>query len=78
MRVQRTGEDHATYRPHPGPQTDRSTTARSAGAAAGQMENSLEMNKANKVETTDACNVAGRKGKGTGTGLLDKLTPGKK
>lgn len=42
------------------------------------MENSLEANKANKVETKDASEVAGRKGKGTGTGLLDKLTPGKK
>jgi len=42
------------------------------------MENSLEMAKANKVDTTKASQVAGRKEKGTGTGLLDKLTPGKK
>ena len=41
------------------------------------MENNLEMNKANKVETTEATDVAGRKGKGTGTGLLEKLIPGK-
>jgi len=43
------------------------------------MENSLEANKANKVQTNDASEVAGHgSGKGTGTGLLDKLTPGKK
>ena len=41
------------------------------------MENSLEANKANKVSTTDANEVAGRKGKGTGTGLLEKLIPSK-
>lgn len=41
------------------------------------MENSLEMNKANKVPTEEASQVAGRQGKGTGTWLLEKLTPGK-
>ena len=61
-----------------GPQTDRTTAARATDAGSGKMENSLEMNKANKVETNDASEVAGRKGKGTGIGLLEKLTPGKK
>lgn len=61
-----------------GAKQDRSSASRETGAGSGQMENSLEMNKANKVETNDASEVAGRKGKGTGTGLLDKLTPGKK
>jgi len=42
------------------------------------MENRLEANKANKPETKDASEVAGRRGKGTGTGLLEKLIPDKK
>ena len=41
------------------------------------MENSLEANKANKVSTTEANQVAGRKEKGSGTGLLEKLIPSK-
>ncbi|KAK4550476.1 hypothetical protein LTR36_000055 [Oleoguttula mirabilis] len=61
-----------------GPKTDRSTEARGTQLESGKMENSLEANKANKVYMSDASEVAGRKGKGTGTGLLDKLTPGKK
>ncbi|KAK4893262.1 hypothetical protein LTR27_008385 [Elasticomyces elasticus] len=61
-----------------GPRQDRSSAAREQSFESGKMENSLEMNKANKVETTQASQVAGRKEKGTGTGLLDKLTPGKK
>ncbi|KAK3631499.1 hypothetical protein LTR56_016863 [Elasticomyces elasticus] len=61
-----------------GPRQARSSAAREQSFESGKMENSLEMNKANKVETTEASQVAGRKDKGTGTGLLDKLTPGKK
>ncbi|TKA65826.1 hypothetical protein B0A55_08880 [Friedmanniomyces simplex] len=61
-----------------GPRQDRSTAARKQDYGSGKMENSLEMNKANKVETKEASDVAGRKEKGSGTGLLEKLTPGKK
>ncbi|EMC96336.1 hypothetical protein BAUCODRAFT_147964 [Baudoinia panamericana UAMH 10762] len=61
-----------------GQQQDRSSTARKTAAGDGRMENSLEMNKANKVETTEASDVAGRKDKGTGTGRIEKLMPGKK
>ena len=42
------------------------------------MESSLEANKANKVHSTEANEVAGRKDKGSGTGLLEKLIPDKK
>ncbi|KAK3670913.1 hypothetical protein LTR78_009191 [Recurvomyces mirabilis] len=59
-----------------GPKPDRSSVARDTAASDAKMENSLELNKANKVHTTDASEVAGHQGKGTG--LLDKLTPGKK
>lgn len=38
------------------------------------MENELEMQKENKQGLDNAEQVAGREGKGTGTGLLEKLT----
>jgi hypothetical protein len=60
-----------------GPRKDRSSASREGDAGDGKMENDLEMRKANKVTTRDASDVAGRKGKGTGTGLLEKLVAGK-
>lgn len=42
------------------------------------MEDDLITAKENKTHTSDANEVAGRKEKGTGTGLLEKLVPGKK
>lgn len=44
------------------------------------MENELEMRKENKQEVNSADEVAGRKEKGTMTGLLEKVTgdPGSK
>ncbi|KAL9070416.1 MAG: hypothetical protein Q9157_005810 [Trypethelium eluteriae] len=42
-----------------------------------KLEDDLELRKDSKVSTKSADEVAGRKGKGTGVGLLEKLVPGK-
>lgn len=43
--------------------------------SSDKMENELEMQKANKTKATKPEEVGGRKGKGTMTGLLEKITP---
>ena len=43
--------------------------------SSDKMENELEMQKANKTKAQTADEVGGRKGKGTGLGLLEKITP---
>lgn len=47
---------------------------REQGYASDKMENQLEMQKEHKQQVDSADEVAGRKEKGTMTGLLDKLT----
>ena len=56
---------------------DRSTASRGKNPLAGKMENELELNKANKPKAEKPEDIAGRKDKGSMTGLLEKITPGK-
>ncbi|KAF2478834.1 hypothetical protein BDY17DRAFT_60243 [Neohortaea acidophila] len=58
-----------------GPKTDRATAMRNKAYDADKMENELEMHKANKTKVSSAEEVGGRKGKGTLTGVLEKITP---
>ncbi|KAI9707022.1 MAG: hypothetical protein M1820_004610 [Bogoriella megaspora] len=59
-----------------GENAGRAAAARSTGPA-DKLESDLEINKSNKTTTDSADQVAGRQGKGTATGLLEKLVPGK-
>ena len=43
--------------------------------SSDKMENELEMQKANKTKAQSADEIGGRKGKGSMTGLLEKITP---
>lgn len=57
-----------------GPKTDRATAMRNKAYDSDKMENELEMQKANKTKVSSAEEVGGRKGKGTLTGVLEKIS----
>ena len=61
-----------------GPKQDRASKMReNEEFQSGKMENELELQKANKTKAQVPEDIAGRKDKGSMTGLLQKLTPDK-